>query len=150
MSSTSNGIPLTRRIQGGLATLIGVVVAIAVAVTLIAVTGSNNRAQRTVKPDLESITPTFSSLLASSPPHERRYVMAIAPLGPRHLGAGYGTGPAAAAGTTASTQTAQNNPYQPPSDYFRDPVTHKLLRISSARKHTHHHPHHPSTGGVAP
>jgi hypothetical protein len=149
MSSTPNGIPLTRRIQGGLATLVGVVVAIAVAVTLIAVTGSNNRAQRTVKPDLESITPTFSSLLASSPPQEHQYVLATAPLSPRHLEADYGTG-RAAAGTTASSRREQHNPDQPPSDYFRDPVTHKLLRISFARKHTHRHRHHPSTGGVAP
>ena len=37
-----------------------------------------------------------------------------------------------------------------PSGYFRDPATHKLLRISVARNRTHHHPPHRSSGGVAP
>ena len=37
-----------------------------------------------------------------------------------------------------------------PSGYFRDPATHKLLRISVARNRTHHHPPNRSSGGVAP
>jgi hypothetical protein len=37
-----------------------------------------------------------------------------------------------------------------PSGYFRDPATHKLLRIPTARNHTHHHPPNRSSGGVAP
>jgi len=112
MSSTSESISLTRRIRGGLVIAVGVLVAIAVAVTLIAVTGSKSRAQRTVKPNLESVTPTLSSILASLPPQERQYVLAIAALSPRQLGAGYGTGPAAAVGKTASSGRVQPNPDQ--------------------------------------
>ena len=37
-----------------------------------------------------------------------------------------------------------------PSGYFRDPATHKLLRIHVARNRTHHHPPNSSGGGVAP
>ena len=37
-----------------------------------------------------------------------------------------------------------------PSGYYRDPATHKLLRIRIARNRTHHHPPHRSSGGVAP
>jgi len=103
MSSTPQSIPLTRRIQGGLAIAVGVLVAIAVAVTLIAVTGGNNLAQRTVKPNPKSVTPTLSSMLASLTPQERRYVLAIATLSPRQLAAGYGTSPASAVGKAASS-----------------------------------------------
>ncbi|MGH2881306.1 MAG: hypothetical protein ACRDPA_01150, partial [Solirubrobacteraceae bacterium] len=107
MSSTSQSIPVTRRIQGGLAITVGVLVAIAAAVTLIAVTGANNPAQRKVKPNPTSVTPTLSSRLASLAPQERRYVLAIAALSPRQLAAGYGTSPAAAAGTPASSPQAR-------------------------------------------
>jgi hypothetical protein len=112
MSSTPQSIPLTRRIQGGLAIAVGVLVAIAVAVTLIAVTGANNPAQRTVKPKPKSVTPTLSSTLASLPPQERRYVQAIAALSPGQLAAGYGTSLAAAVGNKASSPTVQPNPDQ--------------------------------------
>jgi len=112
MSSTPQRIPLTRRIQGGLAITVGVLVALAVAVTLIAVTGANNPAQRTVKPKPKSVTPTLSSMLASLPPQERRYVLAIAALTPRQLAAGYGTSPAAAVGKAASTPAVKPNPDQ--------------------------------------
>ena len=37
-----------------------------------------------------------------------------------------------------------------PPGHFRDPATHKLLRIPVARKHTHRHPPNRSSGGVAP
>ena len=103
MSSTPQSIPLTRRIQGGLAVAVGVLVAIAVAVTLIAVTGTDNPAQRTVKPNPKSVTSTLSSMLASLSPQERQYVLAIAALSPRQLAAGYGTSPAAAVGKAASS-----------------------------------------------
>lgn len=36
------------------------------------------------------------------------------------------------------------------SAYFRDPATHKLLRIPVARNRTHHRPPNRSSGGVAP
>ena len=109
MSSTPQSIPLTRRIQGGLAAAVGVLVAIAVAVTLIAVSGTNNPAQRTVKPNPKSVTPTLSSTLASLSPQERQYALAIAGLSP--LAAGYGTSPAAAVGKAASSpQTATRHP----------------------------------------
>lgn len=114
LSSTPQTIPLTRRIHGGLAVAVGVLVAIAVAVTLIAVTGTNNPAQRTVKPKPKSVTPTLSSRLASLSPQERQYVLAIAALSPRQLAAGYGTSPAAAVGRAASSpQTRYLGPRQP-------------------------------------
>jgi hypothetical protein len=47
MSSTPQSVPLTRRIQGGLAVAVGVLVAIAVPVTLIAVTSPSNPTLRT-------------------------------------------------------------------------------------------------------
>jgi hypothetical protein len=113
MSSTPESIPLTRRIQSGLAAAVGVLVAIAVAVTLIAVIGTNNPAQRTVKPNPKSVTPTLSSLLASLSPQERQYALAIAGLSARQLAAGYGTGPAAAVGKAASSpQTRHLGPRQ--------------------------------------
>ena len=112
MSSTLERTPLARRIHGGLVITVGVLVAIAVAVTLVAATGSNNRAQRTVKPELESVTPTLSSILASLSPQERQYVLGIAARSPRQLGAGYGTGPAASAGKTAARPSVQPNPDQ--------------------------------------
>jgi hypothetical protein len=37
-----------------------------------------------------------------------------------------------------------------PSGYYRDPATHKLLRIPVARNPTHHHPPNRPSGGVAP
>jgi hypothetical protein len=37
-----------------------------------------------------------------------------------------------------------------PSGFFRDPATHKLLRIPIPRNRTHHHPPNRSSGGVAP
>jgi hypothetical protein len=37
-----------------------------------------------------------------------------------------------------------------PPGYFRDPTTHKLLRIVIARNRVDHHPPNRSTGGVAP
>jgi hypothetical protein len=110
MSSTPQSIPLTRRIQGRLAVAVGVLVAIAVAVTLIAVAGTNNPAQRTVKPNPKSVTPTLSSMLASLSPQERQYVLALAALSPRQLAAGYGTSPATAVGNAASSRTVQPNP----------------------------------------
>ena len=36
------------------------------------------------------------------------------------------------------------------SGYYRDPATHKLLRIPVARNPTHHHPPNRPSGGVAP
>ena len=45
---------------------------VSVAVTLIAVTGTNNPTQRTVKPNPKSATPTLSSTLASLSPQERQ------------------------------------------------------------------------------
>ena len=51
----------------------------------------------------------------------------------------------------ACYQAAQAPPANPaPSGYFRDPATHKLLRIPIARNRAHHHPPHRSSGGVAP
>jgi hypothetical protein len=103
MSSTPQSIPLTRRIQGGLAVAVGILVAVAVVVTLIAVTGTNNPRHRTVKPNPKSVTPTLSSALASLSPQERQYVLGIAALSPRQLSAGYGTSPSAAVGKAASS-----------------------------------------------
>jgi len=170
MSSTPQSIPLTRRIQGGRVTLIaiGVLLAVALAVTLIAVSNKNtvqtthartsqanvasmphvqylgprqvgrtvvnvpgpaaavgkSASSPTVHPKPESATPNLSSVLGSLSPQQRRYVLAIAALSPRELGAGYGTARAAAVGNTASSSTAQPNPDQQESTAH----TLKLLR----------------------
>ena len=51
----------------------------------------------------------------------------------------------------ACYQAAQAPPANPaPSGYFRDPATHKLLRIPIARNRAHHHLPNRSSGGVAP
>ena len=47
-----------------------------------------------------------------------------------------------------AAQTFTATPATP--GYFRDPATHKLLRIPIARNRAHHHPPHRSSGGVAP
>ena len=101
MSSTPQSIPLTRRIQGGLATLIavGVLLAIGVAVTVIAVSNANNTTQA---PQVRTSQATVGSTPGT------RY------LGHRDAGAvvNGGPGPAVAVGNPASTQTVQPNPDQ--------------------------------------
>jgi hypothetical protein len=101
MSSTPQSIPLTRRIQGGGATLIavGVLLAIAVTVVILAVTSGNNPAQR---------TSAGTSQATGGSTARARY------LGARQAGAvvNGGASPAAAVGNTASSQTVQPNPDQ--------------------------------------
>jgi hypothetical protein len=121
MSSTPQSIPLTRRIQGGLATLIavGVLLAIAVAVTVIAVSNANNTTQarqvRTSQANVGS-TPHTRQTRYLGRELESRGLSASTPqtryLGPRQAGAGVNgrPGPAAAVGNTASSPTVQPNP----------------------------------------
>ena len=96
MSSTPQSIPLTRRIEGRVAVAVGVLVAIAVAGTLIAVTRPNN-------PTLRTSTGTPHANVGSTPQTQH--------LGQRQVGRTVVKvpGSAAAAGNTASSPTVQPN-----------------------------------------
>jgi hypothetical protein len=101
MSSTPQSIPLNRRSQGGLAALIavGVLLAIAATVIVLAVTSGDNPAPRTS-------AGTSQANVGSTA--RARY------LGARQAGAvvNGGPSPAAGVGNTASSQAAQPNPDQ--------------------------------------
>lgn len=131
MSSTPQSIPLTRRIRSGRATLIavGVLLAIALAVTLVAVSNTTT---------VQTTHPRTSQANVASTPHTRylglrqvgRTVVKVPSpaaavgnaasrpqtryLGPRQAGAVVNGGPlpAAAVGDTASSPTVQPNPDQ--------------------------------------
>jgi hypothetical protein len=92
MSSTPESIPLTRRSHGGLAVALGVLLAIAVAVALIAVTGSKT----TVPPRPVGA----SQATVASPPHTP---------GARQQGEVINGGPTAANGNSASSPTVLPN-----------------------------------------
>jgi len=120
MSSTPESIPLTRRIHGELAIAVGVLVAIAVAVTLIAVTSPSSP---TLSTSASPSHPTPRTSAGTSqanvvPTPQTRY------LGPRQAGAvvNGGPGPAAAVGNTASSPTVQANRDQ------QQVISHNLVR----------------------
>ena len=110
MSSTPQSVPLTRRIQGGLAVAVGVLVAIAVPVTLIAVTSPSDPTLRT---SAGPSTPTPRPAAGTSQANVG-FTPQTGHLGPRQAGAVVNGGPglAAAVGNTASSPTAQANPDQ--------------------------------------
>jgi len=136
MSSTPESIPLTRRIQGGLAIAVGVLVAIVVAVTLVVVPGESLRAGRTsAGPSNPIPTPSAGTsqtnvgptpqtspelpqgnidpMLQTRPPQGNLDPMPQTPYpGPRQVGAVINGGPAAAVGNTASRPAVQANPDQ--------------------------------------
>jgi hypothetical protein len=110
MSSVQQSNPVTRRVQGGLAIAVGVFVAIVVAVTLIAVTGSSNPTQPTsASPSNPTPRPSTVTSQANAVPTPH-----IQYLGSRQAGAvvNGGSGPAAAVGNTTSKPTVQPNPDQ--------------------------------------
>jgi hypothetical protein len=118
MSSAPESIPLTRRIQGGLAIAVGVLVAIVVALTLVVLPGETLRAGRT-SAGPSNPTPTTSARppqgnidhMPQTSPQGNLDSMPLTRFpGPRQVGAAVNGGPAAALGNTASSPTVQANP----------------------------------------
>ena len=117
MSSTPESIPLTRRIQGGLAIAVGVLVAIVVAVTLVVLPGETLQAGRTAggpsnpTPTTSYATPegNIDHMPQTSPRGNLDSMPQTRYPGPRQVGAVVNGGPAAAVGNTASSPTVQAN-----------------------------------------
>ena len=131
MSSTPQSIPLTRRIRSGRATLIavGVLLAIALAVTLVAVSNTTTVQTTHLRTSQANVASTPHTRYLGLRQVGRTVVKVPSPaaavgnaasspqtryLGPRQAGAVVNGGPlpAAAVGDTASSPTVQPNPDQ--------------------------------------